>query len=255
MIYEQASVVNCSQDFFTSNTEHWIFAWLLISTVSSLVFLVIIRLNHEKLNYPFGKARKIYKKGCFGSLIFLLVTSSVYYVMRFFTKSDEMGKGISILLFLWPFLAVAVTCCVNYLPRVHWTETIAPRFTTLVWWKDCLTKNSNFIIYWVALAMYFVETTCKLLSVMLDLAYDVVPLIQSRFSDDYGQFWGVMMIVIGFRLGFHARLQSFFWEKLFHGEYDLFAEPSDKLLEEPLEKKQQNNELEKDVELEEMVCT
>ena len=103
--------------------------------------------------------------------------------------------------------------------------------------------------------MYFVETTCKLLSVMLDLAYDVVPVIQSRFSDDYGQFWGVMMIVTGFRVGFHARLQFFFWEKLFHGEYDLFAEPSDKLLEEPLEKKQQNNELEKDVELEEMVCT
>ena len=254
MIYEHASVVNCSQDFFTSNPEHWIFAWLSMSAVSSVVFLFIMLLNHEKLNYQLKKARKIYKKASFSSLIFLLIISSVYYFMRFFVKLDDLSMAISTLFFLWPLLTVAVICSVNYLPRVHWTKTIVRRFTTLVWWKDCLTKNSNFIIYWLALVMYFVETTSKLLSVMLNVAYEVAPLIESKFSHDYGQFWGVMMIVIGFRLGFHARLQSFFWEKLFHGEKDLFSEPSDKLLEEQLVKKQQyNNELEKAIELEETV--
>ncbi len=246
-------MVNCSQDFFTSNPEHWIFAWLLMSVVASFFFLFIILLNHEKLNYQIGKARKIYKKASFSSLIFLLIISSVYYFMRFFAKTDDLSIAISTFFFLSSILTVAVICCVNYLPRVHWTKTSAPRFTTLVLWKDCLTKNSNFIIYWLALVIYFVETTCRLLAVMLNVAYDVAPLIESKFSHDYGQFWGVMVIVIGFRLGFHARLQSFFWEKLFHGEHDLFSEPSDKLLVEQLVKKQQHHELEKALELEQIV--
>ena len=253
VIFERASVVNCSQNFFTSSPEHWIFAWLSMSMVFSLVFILIVCLNHKKLNYQRGKAKRIYKKGSFGSLIFLLLISSVYYFIRIFTKSDETSKAMSALLFFWPVRTVAVICCVNYLPRVHWTKISAQRFTTLVWWKDCLTKNSNFMIYWLALVMYFVETTCKFLSVMLDVAHDVAPLLQSKFSEESGQFRGVVVIVIGFSLGLHARLLSFFWQKLFHGEKDLFSEPSDKLVEEPLIKKQRN-ESENPAHLDEIVC-
>ena len=159
-----------------------------------------------------------------------------------------------VLLFIWLLMITAVVCCVNYLPRVHWTTATEPRFTAL-WWKNCLTKNSNFLIYWIALLTYFVETTCKLLSVMLDVAHDVAPLMQSKFTDEAGQFRGVMVIVIGFTLGLHARLFSFFWQKIFHGEKDLFSEPSEKLLEDnPLEK-QQHSEPEKTVQLEEIICT
>ncbi len=255
VIYEHASVVNCSQDFFTSSPEHWILAWLSMSTVSSFIFILIVRLNHKKLNYQLGKAKRIYKKGSFASLIFLLFISSVYYFIRIFTKSDETnaGQAMSFLFFFWPVLTAAVICCMNYLPRVHWTETSAPRFTTLVWWKICLTENSNFIIYWLALVMYFVETTCKFLSVLLDVGQDVAPLIQSKFSES-GQFRGVVVIVIGFSLGLHARLLSFFWQKLFHGEKDLFSEPSDKLVEKPLIKKQ-HNESDNPVHLEDVVCS
>ena len=30
IVFDHASVVNCSQKFFTSNPEHWVFAWLLM---------------------------------------------------------------------------------------------------------------------------------------------------------------------------------------------------------------------------------
>jgi hypothetical protein len=249
IIFEQASVVNCSQEFFTASPEHWILAWLSMSMVASVLFLLIVRLNHRKLNYQVEKLGRIYKKGSFCSLVFLLFISSVYYIIRTFTKSDKMSTAILALLFFWPLMIAAVVCCVNYLPRVHWTQATGSRFTA-PWWKDCLAKNSNFIIYWLALITYFVETTCKLLSVMLDVAHDVAPLMTSKFTDEAGQFRGVMVIVIGFTLGLHARLFSFFWQKLFHGEKDLFSEPSEKLLEKPLTKKQQPNESEKTVHLE-----
>ena len=101
--------------------------------------------------------------------------------------------------------------------------------------------------------MYFVETTFKLLSVMLDVAYDVVPLIEDRFGKEYGAFRGVMVILIGFDLGLHTRLASFFWEKIFYGRKDLFAEPSDNLIEGPVEcKATKRNEPGEDIKLDEI---
>ena len=252
IIFEQASVVNCSQDFFTSHPEHWIFAWLLISILSSFVFLLILRLNHQTLNYQLEKAKQIYKKGSFYSLIFLLLTSSVYYLIRTAVILKGISDAISVLLFIWACVNAAVICCLNYVPRVQWTKVTGQRFTTS-WWKKSLTENSNFIVYWLALIMYVVETTFKLLSVMLNVAYDVAPLIESRFGKEYGTFRGVMVIIIGFKVGLHTRLASFFWQKIFHGRKDLFAEPNDSLIEEPMEyEATKQNELGEAIELEEI---
>ncbi len=224
-------MINCSQDFFVSNPRHWVFAWLFMSITSSFLLILIVYLNHKKLNYQTEKAKKICKKGYFGSLVFLLLTSLVYYVIRIYTtKSEKTSVSISVLVFLWPPVTVLLICCLNFLPRVHWTKTSLPRYT-LLWWKDCLNKNSNFLIYWLALVMYFVEIACKLTSVMLDVAHEVAPLTQNKFPNEFGQFRGATVIVIGFRMAFHARLLTFFWQKLFHGEKDLFSEPNGNLLE------------------------
>ena len=255
IVFEQASVINCSQGFFISNPRHWVFAWLLMSILSSFLLMLIVSLNHKKLNYQTKKAKKICKKGYVGSLVFLLLISLVYYIIRIYsTKSDRISVSISILVFLWLPVTVLVICCLNYLPRVHWTKT-GFSCCTLAWWKDCLIKNSNFIIYWLALVMYFVEVTCKVAAIMLDVAHDVAPLIQNHLPDESQKFRGVMVIVIGFRLAFHVRILTFFWQKLFHGEKDLFTEPNERLVEESLVQKQQVSALEKTVKLEEIVCT
>jgi hypothetical protein len=81
--------------------------------------------------------------------------------------------------------------------------------------------------YWIALVMYFIETTCKLLAVMLDAAYDVVPVIEGRFP--YESMKGLSVIFLGFRLAFHTRLVYFFWDKICHGDKDTFSEPCSKL--------------------------
>ncbi len=170
-MYEQASVINCSQDFFVSNPRHWVFAWLFMSISSSFLLILIVYLKHKKLNYQTEKAKKIYEKGYFGSLVFLLLTSLVYYVCQIYTtKSEKTSVSISVLVFLWPPVTVLLICCLNFLPRVHWTKTSLPRYT-LLWWKDCLNQNSNFLIYWLALVMYFVEIACNLTSIMLDVTW------------------------------------------------------------------------------------
>ncbi|XP_028392510.1 uncharacterized protein LOC114517065 [Dendronephthya gigantea] len=256
VIFEEASVINCTQNFLISNPTHWVFAWLLMSIIASILLIAIIRLNHKKMNYQTEKAKSILKKGYFGSFVFLLLISLVYYVIRIYaTRSEKTSISISILVFLWLPVTVVLICCLNYLPRVHWATTVnAPRFT-IVWWKDCLNKNSNFIIYWLALVMHFIEVTSKVASIMLDVALEVAPLIENKLSDESNQFRGVLVIVIGFRLAFHVRVLSFFWEKLFHGEKDLFTEPNQRLFEEPLVQKSQQDEFEKTFKLEEVICS
>jgi hypothetical protein len=199
-----------------------------MSIVSSFLLILIVYNNRRKLKYKCDKAKNIYKKGSFFSLIFLLAVSSVYYFIRIFSMPDMTSLSISILVFFWPPVTVSLVCCLNYLPRVHWEKTNLP-CCTRAWWKTSLNKNSNFIIYWLALVLYFVEITCKLAAIMLDVAHDVAPLIQQNYPQESGKYWGGMVILIGFRMALHARLLSFFWEKFFHGEKDLFSEPSAKL--------------------------
>ena len=255
IINEKASVINCSQDFFISSPRHWVFSWLFISILSSSLLIFIVFLNHQKLNYQTEKAKRIWRKSCFGSLMFLLLVTLVYYFIRIYTtKSEKTGVAISILVFIWPVATVLLVCCLNFLPCVYWTSTRQSHYT-LAWWKDCLSNNSNFLIYWLALVMYLIEISIKVISIMLDVAHEVAPLIQSNFPVEYGRFRGVMVIVIGFRLAFHLRLLSFFWHKLFHGDKDLFSEPHGKLLKESVTRKKHHGKLNKTATLEQISCS
>ena len=208
------------------------------------------------MNYQIEKAKRILKKGYFGSFMFLLLISFVYYIIRIYTtRSERTSILISILVFLWLPVTVLLICCLNYLPRVRWRETMSAQRFTIVWWKDCLHDNSNFIIYWLALVMHFIEIATKVASIMLDVALEVAPLIENKLPNESKQFRGVLVIVIGFCLAFHVRVLSFFWEKLFHGEKDLFTEPNQRLLEEPSVQEQQQVEFEKTIKLEEVICS
>lgn len=88
---------------------------------------------------------------------------------------------------------------------------------------------------------------------MLDVAQDVAPLIENRFPNESGKLRGVVVIMIGFNLAFHARLLSFFWQKLFHGEKDLFTEPNIKLEEERLVEAEQQDDSETSATSEEVI--
>ena len=237
IIFDHASVVNCSQDFFVSNPRHWVLAWFSMSITSSTLLLIIVCSNHKMMNYQAKKAKKIFKKGYFVSLLFLLLASIVYYGVRLHNaRSEATSLSISFLILFHVLVSGLLICCLNYLPRVRW-KTDLHRRTRFFGWLN--KNNSNFIIYWLAIVLYFVENACRVASVMLDVAEEVAPLIENKFPDKDGQYRAVMVIVIGFRLAFHARVLTFFWQKIFHGEKDLFSEPNQRLVEESLVQEQE----------------
>lgn len=206
--------------------------WRLVLNVNfaSLLYIVIIYKTHKRLSYNSIRAKQIRQKGSFFSLIILLVLSLLFYFFRIFaTGSERHIFLISILIFFWSPVTVLLVCVLNYLPQVKW-QTVGETCSTLEWWKTCLSKNSNFFIYWLALLIHFVEITCKTISVMLDVAHEVAPLIQHSFPNESSKYSGLMVILIGIRLAFHTRLLSLIWQKLFHGDKDLFSEPSIRLV-------------------------
>ena len=215
-VLEKASVLNCSQEFFTSNPKHCIATWLFTSVVSSSVLLLIIYLNRENLNFETAKFQQILERGSFWSLFSGLIASSVYYCYRITITSNTISILILALLLIWPFVNVGAMCCWNYLPPVQ-------------------NNATNCIIYWLALTMHLLETAFKLLAVMLDVAYDVIPTNENMLGKKYGKLRGVMVIVMGLNLGLHTELVSFFWKKIFYGEKDLLAGPSINLVEQQTE--------------------
>ena len=65
---------------------------------------------------------------------------------------------------------------------------------------------------------------------MLNVAQSIDPFLEKNYSPSYSPYWGLMVIIIGFDLAFHVRLLTFFWEKIFYGNRDLFAEPGDDMV-------------------------
>ena len=127
--------------------RHWVIAWLLMPILSSFFLMLIVSLNHKKFNYQTKKAFH----WCITSFAFTLPN-----------QTDGTSVSISILvLFFWTSVTVLVICCLNYLPRVHWTKTGFFRCTLACRWKDCLIKNSTeFYHYLVGSCYVFCRGTC-----------------------------------------------------------------------------------------------
>ena len=197
----------------------------------------------------------ICKKGYVGSLVFLLLISWVYYIIRIYTttRQDEC-------VYLNSYLPLASCHCSGCLLFKLPATCTLDKNTPFAQHNGMVEKlpDQKFKFYHLLVGpchVFYRDNLQSIASIMLDVAHEVAPLIQNTLPDESEKYRGVMVTVIGFRLAFHVRILTFFWQKLFHGEKDLFAEPNEKLVEESLVEKKQADALEKTVTLEEIVCT
>ena len=81
MIREKTSVLNCSQNHKFGDVLLWIGAWLLMSILSSLM-LIIVFICDDDFEFQIEKCKNIYKKGSFFSLVFLMIPTLAFYIIR-----------------------------------------------------------------------------------------------------------------------------------------------------------------------------
>ena len=244
MIFEHASMVDCHQEGLWPDPESWIFAWIFLSFLSSLSFLIISWHGYKLglLKFHRNKVSCAWKKSSFVSLFLLIIPTSIYYAFRIASGvSGGKNRGTSSILLIWPTIMWIVVWALNYTSKVR----IGTDLTNCPnnWSPNCCSRvhRAIWFFYWTSIIMYLCETFFKLLSVMLDVAYDLAPVIERRFPDE--SLKGIIAILSGLRLAFHSKLFVFFWDKFFHGDKDLFSE-SYHNLEDEHETVSNDNELE-----------
>ena len=184
------------------------------------------------LNFQRQKAKNLLTKGSFISLLLLLLLTTIYYIFRATVAPSAIGMAILIIMCFWPSAIFLVAIFFNYTPRVHWkpkdycsTSCCCPH----VFLFPC--KYSLFLFYWTSLVMYFLEATGMWIAVTLNAADQVVPLIDRKYPGQITHYKAIFIVLLGFTVGFYSRVLSFFWQKMFHGDKNLFSEPCSKLID------------------------
>ena len=236
VIFEQASVINCHQGAVISheNAKIWILFWVFSSISGSVVFLTIVFYDHELLNFQHDKAKKIWKKGSFLSVLWLCLIATGFHAYRISLAASVLGKIISASMVLWMIAMFLDLLCLNYTPRVHWRG----KFCDQNCW-DSFRNNICCLFYWISLIMFFLEALYLWIAVALDVAHQVAPLIEKEYPDE-PRIKGIIVLGLGFNLAFHSNLVSFFWNKIFHGDKDLLSEPCSKLIQADLQGQARN---------------
>ena len=232
IVYEHASIVDCHQYAIIppESAEIWILLWVISSLIGSSIFIGIScsKKGRKLLNYDTKQAEHVWKKGSFISFAVLFVITLAYYIYRsVIAPSDAVNKAISVLEIFWLCTMIGVIRRLNYIPRVDWEGETCCRCCPQSC-PSCLCDNICFFFYWIALITFFLEALCTWIAVALDVAHEVAPLINQKFEDE-PRIQGILVLVLGFSLAFHSKMLSFFWNKIFHGDHDLFSEPTTKL--------------------------
>ena len=114
MISEKTSVLNCSQNHKFGDALTWIGAWLSMSILSSLMLIMVFILDDD-FEFQKEKYKNIYKKGSFFSLVFLMLLTLMFYIIRIFPGTKIFQ---SVLFVLWVPITTTLVCVVNFVPRV-----------------------------------------------------------------------------------------------------------------------------------------
>ena len=236
VIFEQASVINCHQGAVISqeNAKIWILFWVFSSILGSVVFLTVVFYDHKLLNFQHDKAKQIWKKGSFLSVLWLCVIATGFHAYRISLAASVLGKIISASMVIWMIAMFLDLLCLNYTPRVHWRG----KFCDPNCW-DNFRNNICCLFYWISLIMFFLEALYLWIAVALDVAHQVAPLIEKEYPNE-PRIKGIIILGLGFNLAFHSNLVSFFWNKIFHGDKDLLSELCSKLIQADLQGQARN---------------
>ena len=207
-LFEEASMVNCSQEFLVQEPKYWCFAWLATSTCSSVIVISIVWIYRKRINYSFRiSVMKLIRKASFWRMNFLLSIVLIEYGIAW-TTSDRLHTILYILSLARWYSTALVIYCLNYVnPRRIVTE------------KKMYYK----VGYWLTLLMYFAECTSILLMYLLNSSLVLPPVI----DHSGGNYQALILIAFGVKVALSSQCLTFFLEKIFHGNKDLFSEPGD----------------------------
>ncbi|CAB3978184.1 Hypothetical predicted protein [Paramuricea clavata] len=230
VIRKITSFADCHQTGTLSpDPTSWAVVWFVLLVVSAGFVSLIVYKHKGKnlLDFKITKAKKVWKKGSFISLLILSAVATGCNGYQVSLAPPGVRQAHLILRCFWPGVMVFVIFWFNYTPRVKWPPKECD--CDIRYDCGCSAKKKLFFFYWISLLGYFFEVAVIWFLVALQVAHQLAPLIEEKFPDASLLVKAIIVLTLGLVVSFISRMLFFFWQKLFHGDRDLFSEPCSKL--------------------------
>lgn len=213
-VKKSQSVINCTEKVLVGKPQPFLIVFYLSTIANALAFLTILYFNPTLLEFcGFKKAfKKLVGKGSFWSynitLVFF-VSDYVFIVFNQTVKSVNRAVIVGLIIFLATKLIVAYIFNYVFPVKFPWNER---NFVNLYIW----------LVYWATLILFFFATTHFAVAIALDVAEKLSPLGKVQIgSHNFGKV--SRLVLLGIKATFIGRLFIFYWNKIFHGDRDLFS--------------------------------
>ena len=207
-LFEKASMMNCSQEFLVAEPKYWCFAWQITSISLSTIVILLVWIYRKRIKYSFSNTiRKLIRKASFWRMNFLISIMFIEYIIAL--KTSDKFHTILYMFSLARMVSTAfVICCLNYVNPGRIADE---------------SKMYCQVGYWLTLLMYFAECAAILLLYLLNTALVLAPVV----DQSTGNYQALIIVAFGLKCALSSQCLTFFLEKIFHGDKDLFSEPGD----------------------------
>jgi hypothetical protein len=156
--------------------------------------------------------RQLIRKGFFWSFNIMYMFLVSEYIIMSFEKLATENKILAITLVIFCASRLIVAYFLNYVIPIKFPAVSERSFTRVYIW----------LAYWITLVLFFLNTAQYALAITLDVAEKLSPLGKVQMGSH--NFESVsLLVVLGIKATFEGRLFIFYWNKIFHGDKDLFS--------------------------------
>ena len=208
------SVVNCTEKVLIDKPQHFVIAYYLTSITNAICFFTTLYLEPSCVKFwGFKEALKeLIRKGSFWSFNIMYMFFIVDYIIMIFKELPIESRLLAAMVI--PFCAskLIVAYFFNYVLPVKFPAVNERKLTRVYIW----------LAYWTTLVLFFLATAHYTLAMTLDLAEKLSPLGKVQLGSHNFATVG-RLLLLGIKATFEGRLFLLYWNKIFHGDKDLFS--------------------------------
>ena len=213
-VKQAKSVVNCTEKVLIQKPQPFLMVFCLTTIINAIAVMTTLYFKPNGVEFCGFKAalRELIRKGSFWSFNITYIFVVLEYIIITFKNLEIANKVLAIELVLFCASRLIVAYFLNYVFPVTFPPADQRSFARLY---ICLA-------YWITLVLFFLATAQFALAIALDVAEKLSPL--GKVQTGSHNFAIVSrLVLLGIKATFEGRLVMFYWNKLFHGDKDLFS--------------------------------
>ena len=213
-VKQAKSIVNCTEKVLIKAPQPFVMVFFLTTITNAIAVMTTLCLKPAGVEFcGFKQALKqLIRKGSFWSFNVTYIFVVLDYILVTFQNLEIANKALAIILVVFFASKLTVAYFLNYVFPVKFPERNERNLTRVYIW----------LAYWITLVLFFLASAHSSLAITLDVAEKLSPL--GKVQTGSHNFVTVShLVLLGIKATFEGRLFLFYWNKIFHGDKDLFS--------------------------------